>query len=228
MTFDGATKDPIQMAVRDALIAFMAATAQAQAEATKEAQTAGIKAARQAGDAGNKYRGRKPTFDVEQLHRTRELLSMGRTPSAIAVEIGIPRATVYRIKGDPGRAVALLEFVGASRRRPEGPDGGARLGREPVCEGQKCGRCGHPPQCAGLPVTAIERAPLTVRLRRQHLLRGGQDILDAPQRDLGSGDQRGRWRRATHFDVHTTDKDTLDKFVPAAPPRSVARRAAAA
>jgi putative DNA-invertase from lambdoid prophage Rac len=29
MTFDGATKDPMQMAVRDALIAFMAATAQA-------------------------------------------------------------------------------------------------------------------------------------------------------------------------------------------------------
>jgi len=42
LTFDGATKDPMQQAVRDALIAFMAATAQAQAEATKEAQRAGI------------------------------------------------------------------------------------------------------------------------------------------------------------------------------------------
>jgi len=114
MKFDGATKDPIQMAVRDALIAFMAATAQAQAEATKEAQKAGIKAARQAGDAGTKYRGRKPTFDVEQLHRTSELLSMGWTPSAIAVEIGIPRATVYRIKDDPAKAVALLETWGIS------------------------------------------------------------------------------------------------------------------
>ena len=29
MTFDGSTKDPIQQAVRDALIAFMAATAEA-------------------------------------------------------------------------------------------------------------------------------------------------------------------------------------------------------
>jgi hypothetical protein len=29
MTFDGATKDPVQQAVRDALIAFMAATARA-------------------------------------------------------------------------------------------------------------------------------------------------------------------------------------------------------
>jgi len=112
MTFDGATKDPIQRAVRDALIAFMAATAQAQAEATKEAQKAGIKAARQAEDAPIKYRGRKPTFDVEQLHRTHELLSMGWTPSAISAEVGIPRATVYRIKDDPAKAVALLETWG--------------------------------------------------------------------------------------------------------------------
>src|SRR3954454_23124204 len=46
MTFNGATKDPIQQAVRDALIAFMAATAQAQAEATKEAQKGGIELAK--------------------------------------------------------------------------------------------------------------------------------------------------------------------------------------
>ena len=73
----------------------MAATAQAQAEATKEAQSAGIKAARLAEDSAVKYGGRKPTFDVEQLHRTTERLSMGWTPSAIAVEIGIPPETVY-------------------------------------------------------------------------------------------------------------------------------------
>ena len=108
MTLDGATKDPIQKAVRDALIAFMAATAQAQAEATKEAQKAGIKAARDAEDSATRYRDRKPTFDVEQLRRTGELLSMGWTPSAIAAEVGIPRATVYRIKKDPAKAVALL------------------------------------------------------------------------------------------------------------------------
>ena len=38
MSFDGSTRDPMQMAVRDALIGFMAAMAQAQAEAMKEAQ----------------------------------------------------------------------------------------------------------------------------------------------------------------------------------------------
>lgn len=108
MTFDGATKDPIQMAVRDALIAFMAATAQAQAEATKEAQKAGIRAARDSDDATAKYRGRKPTFDMEQLQRTSELLSMGWSPSTISSEVGIPRGTVYRIKEDPVKMAALL------------------------------------------------------------------------------------------------------------------------
>jgi hypothetical protein len=38
LTLDGATRDPMQKAVRDALISFMAATARgAQAEATREA-----------------------------------------------------------------------------------------------------------------------------------------------------------------------------------------------
>ena len=41
MTFDGATTDPMKQAVRDALIGFMAATAQAQAEATKEGRHSG-------------------------------------------------------------------------------------------------------------------------------------------------------------------------------------------
>jgi putative DNA-invertase from lambdoid prophage Rac len=52
MTFDGATKEPMQKAVRDALIAFMAATAQAQAEATRAAQRVGIEHAKQSDDCG--------------------------------------------------------------------------------------------------------------------------------------------------------------------------------
>jgi DNA invertase Pin-like site-specific DNA recombinase len=59
MVFDGTTADPMQQAIRDSLIAFMAATAQAQAEVTKEAQKAGIAHARM-NDDGTKYRGRKP------------------------------------------------------------------------------------------------------------------------------------------------------------------------
>ncbi len=48
-TFDGATRDPMQRAVRDALVAFIAATSQAQAEATRAAQRAGIEHAKQSG-----------------------------------------------------------------------------------------------------------------------------------------------------------------------------------
>jgi putative DNA-invertase from lambdoid prophage Rac len=40
MVFDGSTTDPSQKAVREAMIAFMAATARAQAEATKAAKKA--------------------------------------------------------------------------------------------------------------------------------------------------------------------------------------------
>ncbi len=39
-------------------------------------------------------------------------LSLRMSPSAIAAEIGIPRATVYRIKEDPAKAVALLQTWG--------------------------------------------------------------------------------------------------------------------
>jgi putative DNA-invertase from lambdoid prophage Rac len=76
--FDGATKDPMQQAVRDALIAFMAATAQAQAEATKEAQQAGIAHALD-NDDGTKYRGRKPSFDWATFAAVQQLLSQGMT-----------------------------------------------------------------------------------------------------------------------------------------------------
>ena len=65
ITFDGATKEPMQCAVRDALIAFMAATAQAQAEATKEAQRAGIAHAKANEDA-RAYKGRKPSYSRRQ------------------------------------------------------------------------------------------------------------------------------------------------------------------
>lgn len=66
ITFDGATKDAMQCAVRDALIAFMAATAQAQAEATKAAQRTGILHAKANGDA-RASKGRKPSYSREQL-----------------------------------------------------------------------------------------------------------------------------------------------------------------
>jgi DNA invertase Pin-like site-specific DNA recombinase len=57
-TFDGVTTDPMQKAVRDALIGFMAATAQAQAEATKASQRAGIEHAKGCTDSPVIRRGK--------------------------------------------------------------------------------------------------------------------------------------------------------------------------
>lgn len=107
LTFDGATTDPMQQAVRDALIAFMAATAQAQAEATKEAQRAGIAHAKaQEGDTG--YRGRKPTFTRTQLDTVSAMVAQGAGVSAIAKATGLSRQTVYRVQEDPAAAEAVL------------------------------------------------------------------------------------------------------------------------
>jgi putative DNA-invertase from lambdoid prophage Rac len=103
MVFDGTTSDPLQQAIRDSLIAFMAATAQANAEVTKEAQKAGIAHAR-SNDDGTKYRGRKPTFTCEQFARVRELLDQGIGLSAIAKIVGMKRQSVYRIRLEPERA----------------------------------------------------------------------------------------------------------------------------
>ncbi|MGA0564982.1 recombinase family protein [Ancylobacter sp. VNQ12] len=111
MTFDGATTDPVQMAVRDALIAFMAATAQAQSEATKEAQRAGIAHAKTIGGA-TKYRGRKPGFAREQFNHVRELLAQGAGASEIAKLTGVTRQTVYRIKDHPAEQMKALEAWG--------------------------------------------------------------------------------------------------------------------
>jgi DNA invertase Pin-like site-specific DNA recombinase len=110
-TFDGATKDPTQQAVRDALIGFMAATAQAQAEAIKAAQRAGIEHAKQNDERA--YLGRKPSFSREQFMKVRSMLGLQTAGIAqIAKETGLTRQTVYRIKDDPASAEAALAAWG--------------------------------------------------------------------------------------------------------------------
>ena len=95
----------MQKAVRDALIAFMAATAQA----TKAARRAGIEHAKAKGDG---YRGRKPSYTHEQLTTVRKMLGQGANIIQIAKAAGLSRQTVYRIKGDPAGAEAALAAWG--------------------------------------------------------------------------------------------------------------------
>src|SRR5215467_3848438 len=89
-TFDGATRDPMQQAVRDALIAFMAATSQAQAEATKAAQRAGIEHAK--AKEGAAYLGRKPSYSRQQFVMVKQMLAQDAVGIArIAKETGLTR-----------------------------------------------------------------------------------------------------------------------------------------
>lgn len=109
LTFDGATSDPMQQAVRDALIGFMAATAQAQAEVTKEAQRAGIAHAQA---RSNAYRGRKPTYDRATFMTARMLLDQGMTVTAVSKSTGLTRQTVYRVRDDAVGAEGILKAWG--------------------------------------------------------------------------------------------------------------------
>lgn len=109
MVFDGSTSDPMQKAVRDALIGFMAATAQAQAEATKEAQKAGIAHAK---EQDRKYLGRKPRFTRDQIKAVQEMT--GESVTKIAELTGLSRQAVYRIQADPAAAIASLEAWSAA------------------------------------------------------------------------------------------------------------------
>lgn len=105
LTFDGSTTDAMQQAVRDALIAFMAATAQAQAEANKEAQRAGIEASKTIGD---RYLGKKPSYNRKQFETVIDMLANGHGASAINGATGLSRQTVLRIRDARGEAEAAL------------------------------------------------------------------------------------------------------------------------
>lgn len=97
--------DPMPEAARDVMIALIAATAQAQAEATKEAQKAGIVAAKAKED---KFRGRKPRYCREQLAQVLDMIGNGKGASEISKITGLDRMTITRICEDvPGAEAAM-------------------------------------------------------------------------------------------------------------------------
>jgi putative DNA-invertase from lambdoid prophage Rac len=101
--------------VRDALIGFMAALGQAQAEATKLAQRAGIAHAQANGE--RIYLGRKPSYSREQLGRILDLLAT-ESDITIAKQVGLDRLAVRRIRQDPAKADAALVAWEALKARP--------------------------------------------------------------------------------------------------------------
>ena len=106
MEFDGATSDPVKKAIRDATIAFLASSAQAEHEAMKDAQRAGIDHARETDS--DSYRGRKPEFTRSQFETVRDMLGKGETAAAVVKATGLSRQSVYRLRDDPVRAERIL------------------------------------------------------------------------------------------------------------------------
>ena len=89
----------------------MAATAQAQAEATKEAQRAGIAYAKANGDA-RAYKGLKPSYSRPQFESAQAMLGKSSSVGEVARTTGLTRQTVYRIKDDAAAAEAALATWG--------------------------------------------------------------------------------------------------------------------
>lgn len=108
MTFDGATRDPMQQAVRDAMIAFMAASAQAQAETTREAQRAGIEHAKEHGV----YMGRKPGYTRDQIRLALDAFAMGKGATEAGRAAGVTRVTAHRIRNEHAEMLAALDRWG--------------------------------------------------------------------------------------------------------------------
>jgi hypothetical protein len=94
-----------------------AATKQAQAEATKSAQRAGIDHKRQA--QPNAYLGRKPSYDRATFDRIRLALDSASPPSlsVIAKAEGLSKQAVFRLKQDPLAALAAWGCDGCSINR---------------------------------------------------------------------------------------------------------------
>jgi len=110
MVFEAHPASPMDEAVRDALIGFMAAQAEAQAQATKEAQAAGI--AHHKANSPEKFRGRKPRYDRGQFEQVLSLLAAGEGHTAVAKVTGVNRNAVIRIAQDRAKADASLRRWG--------------------------------------------------------------------------------------------------------------------
>jgi putative DNA-invertase from lambdoid prophage Rac len=119
-TFDGSTKDPMQQAVRDALIAFMAATTtELHWQERNEGGNKGGSAGRNRTCAGKGRWCVSWPLTRQQFVMVGHMLGHDAVGIArIAKETGLSRQMVYRIKGDPSAAEAALETWGLLGRGP--------------------------------------------------------------------------------------------------------------
>jgi len=92
-----ATEQPVDTgtAAGKAFLDMLGVFAEFETNLRRERQLEGVKAAKDRGV----YKGRKPTIDAAELRRLRDEERLG--PAAIARQLGIGRASVYRVLGKP-------------------------------------------------------------------------------------------------------------------------------
>ena len=106
MTFDAKPTDAMAKAIRDAMLSFMSAMAEAQALAMKEAQSAGIAHAK--ATKPDSYKGRKPSYTAAQLSLIMQKFKEGDGVNKIARDVGLSKFSVSRITRDPDKALKSL------------------------------------------------------------------------------------------------------------------------
>ena len=106
MTFDAKPTDAMAKAIRDAMLSFMSAMAEAQALAMKEAQSAGIAHAK--ATKPDSYKGRKPSYTAAQVSLIMQRFKEGDGVNKIARDVGLSKFSVSRITRDPDKALESL------------------------------------------------------------------------------------------------------------------------
>ena len=106
MTFDAKPTDAMAKAIRDAMLSFMSAMAEAQALAMKEAQAAGIAHAKAI--KPDSYKGRKPSYTTAQVSLIMQKFKEGDGVNKIARDVGLSKFSVSRITKDPDKALESL------------------------------------------------------------------------------------------------------------------------
>ena len=111
MVFDAKPADAMSKAVRDAMLSFMSAMAEAQTVAIKEAQATGIAKAK--AEKPLAYRGRKPNYTSAQVEQIVAKFNQGIGVNQIARELNMSKFSVSRISRDPVKARMSLSKWGS-------------------------------------------------------------------------------------------------------------------
>ncbi len=112
MVFDAKPPDAMSKAVRDSMLSFMSAMAEAQTIAMKEAQASGIAHAKSTNPEA--YKGRKPSFSLQQVNLIMQKFGEGIGVNQIARELDMSKFSVSRITRNPDKARASLELWNAT------------------------------------------------------------------------------------------------------------------